>query len=49
MQPKRIVVGGRAIVTVNDSVRLEFEVPPQEMSGDFIIVRNVAPALAQFQ
>jgi hypothetical protein len=46
MKPKQRVLAGRAVVTVNDSVRLEFEVPPQEMGADFIVVRNVASTLS---
>jgi hypothetical protein len=46
MQPKQRVVGGRAVVTVNSTVRFEFEVPAQEMTADFVIVRNLASALA---
>ncbi len=49
MPPKQRVVGGRAVVTVNSGVRLEFEVPPQEMASDFVIVRNIAPALAHLR
>jgi hypothetical protein len=45
MPPKQRVLGGRAIVTVNNTVRLEFEVPAQEMTADFVIVRNVGSVL----
>lgn len=46
MKPNQRVVGGRAIVTVNDSVRWEFEVPAQEMTADFILIRDIGSALA---
>lgn len=49
MKPKQHVVSGRAVVTVNNAVRLEFDIQPQDMAADFVIVRNVAQALAQLK
>jgi hypothetical protein len=46
MPPKQRILGGRAVVTVNSTVRLEFDVPPQEMSSDFVLVRPIASGLA---
>ena len=46
MAQKQQVLQGRAIVTVNDSVRLEFQVPAQQMTQDFIVIRDIASALA---
>jgi hypothetical protein len=49
MQPKQKVLSGRAVVTINNSVRFDFEVPAQQMAADFIIVRKIESQLASLK
>ncbi len=49
MKPKQHVIQGRAIVILNNAVRLEFAIPAQDMASNFILVQNIAPALSKLQ
>jgi hypothetical protein len=49
MKEKQHILGGRAIVTVNNTVRLEFEVPSQDMASNFAIVRDLTSGLRQLK
>lgn len=46
MPKKMKVLGGKAICTINSNVRLEFDIPPQQMDDDFIANRKVAGVLS---
>jgi hypothetical protein len=35
------IIGGRAVVTINSDIRIEFTVPHQMMGGNFIIIPNI--------
>ena len=43
------VLKGKAICTINNSVRIEFEIPAQKISQKLILIRNIAPAFAAFK
>jgi len=49
MKPQQHVLGGRAVLIFNNAVRLEFEIPPQDMVADSIVIKNIAPALSKLQ
>ncbi|HLK32197.1 MAG TPA: hypothetical protein VKT29_03855 [Terriglobales bacterium] len=50
MKPNQDVIAGRAIVIVNNSVRLEFDIPPQHMAtSNLIFVRDLGPGLASLK
>jgi hypothetical protein len=35
------IIDGKAVVTINNSVRLEFDIPPQEITRDFVVIQNI--------
>lgn len=43
------VLEGRAVVTVNNTVRVEFTVPEQQVQDGKIVVRSIQPAFAEFR
>ena len=43
------VVDGKAIFTVNNTVRVELQIPNQKMSKNFIIVPDIRKALQDFK
>ena len=43
------VLGGRAVVTLNSAVRIEFDIPEQDIRDGRIFVRNLAPAFRNFR
>jgi hypothetical protein len=46
MMPKGSkVVGGSVRLTVNSAAQLDFQVPPQQMSGDLVLIRSFGAAL----
>jgi hypothetical protein len=45
MRRDRHILGGKATLILNSSLRLEFEIPPQTANGQLIIVPNVQGAL----
>jgi len=49
MPEKMIVLAGKAIVTINNAVRLELDVPPQKMAKDFIIIPDIQKYLNDFK
>ena len=49
MPEKQNVLSGKAIVTINNAVRLEFTVPPQTMTKDFIIVPEIQKYMVDFK
>lgn len=49
MPEKKQVLSGKAIVTINNAVRVELTVPPQLMTKDFVIVPEVGRYLTDFK
>ena len=43
------VIKGKAICTINNSVRVEFEIPVQKMIKKLILIRNISNAFATFK
>jgi hypothetical protein len=38
MPPKSIVIGGHAVIVLNNGIRLEYEIPPQQMADEKIMI-----------
>gem|GEM_PF-2346372 len=49
MPEKQQVLSGKAIVTINNSVRVEFIIPSQMMTKDFIIIPEISKYLSDFK
>lgn len=49
MPEKMKVLGGKAICTLNNVVRVELSIPSQQMQKDFIIVPDIRAALSDFK
>ena len=46
---KQQVLSGKAIVTINNNVRVEFTIPPQMMTKDFIVIPEINKYLNDFK
>jgi hypothetical protein len=49
MAEKMEVLGGKAIVTINSAIRVEFPVPQQKMPKNFITVPDIQKYLTDFK
>lgn len=43
------ILGGKAVVTLNNSVRIEVDIPTQKMTSDYILIKDVQECFQNFK